>query len=254
MARSQKNPPSSGKKERAGKPRSRLVRGLRYLLVLLMSGGGAGVGGWQFKDHPVLHRLIQHVTGARPGSAPEARDRLRDVALKLAASHDPFRKPGFYEVTVNEVRLDPTLFKPGRTIDIQVRVQEQDSRGRDTVVWESRSFGERLATVGRDELAAGWPRRPFQVDWAPGVRFRVEVWDRKGGSLLQTRHFEMQPATEDEFPFRPGTHGLSLVEAVPGVHNPDANRIVFQSRRLDDPGVERTSGVADRDDGTVRIK
>ena len=63
----------------------------------------------------------------------------------------------------------------------------RDGRGQDSVVWDSRNYGERLAVVGKDALTAGWPNRPFQVEWSPGEVVFLEVYDRKNGLLCRTQ-------------------------------------------------------------------
>ena len=59
-----------------------------------------------------------------------------------------------------------------------------DARGRDTTLWDAKAYGERLAVVGKDDLTAGWPNRPFQVEWNPGDQFVLEVYDRQDRPLL----------------------------------------------------------------------
>ena len=71
-----------------------------------------------------------------------------------------FRRAGVYQVTINKVELAQALFKPGHTVDIQAKVTKRDARGQDTVVWESRQFGERLAVVGKDALDRGLAQSP----------------------------------------------------------------------------------------------
>ena len=68
---------------------------------------------------------------------------------------------------------------------------KRDGRGQDTVVWDSRSYGERLAVVGKDALTFGWPNRPFQVEWSPGEVVFLEVYDRKTGLFSPPKRFTL---------------------------------------------------------------
>ena len=51
-------------------------------------------------------------------------------------------------------------------------MKKLDAAGREGDVWDAKSFGSRLAVVGKDDLTAGWPDRPFQVAWNPGRSVR----------------------------------------------------------------------------------
>ena len=47
---------------------------------------------------------------------------------------------------------------------------------------------------GKDELTAGWPDRPFQVEWNPGDQFVLEVYDARMGLFIQPRRFTLAQA------------------------------------------------------------
>jgi hypothetical protein len=244
--------------------RTPLWRRFRYLLMFL--SGAAGVGGWQLKDHPLLQGIFQQVVEANPDGVPLQGELMR-VAAKALTSHESFREPGTFEVKVSTVKLDPGLFKAGHTVDIAVRVRKIDAQGHDSVVWESKNYGERLTLIGRDELAAGWANRPFQVDWTPGDRFSVDVWDAK--ALLLAKQFEMEPSQDGTFPLQTGTHGLTLVEWGRHTQRAEVNQIVFESHRISGADGPRTAeksrpaagprpaaaaAAAGRDDDTIVIK
>jgi hypothetical protein len=131
-----------------------------FYTILLVSGGGAGVGGWAFKDHPVVQAIWTAMTG-KPADEDVAdldKTLVSDVVGILKPGTD-FRRAGVYQVTINKVELNPVLFKSGHTVDIQAKVSKRDPRGHEAILWDSRTFGERLATVGKDDLTAGWPER-----------------------------------------------------------------------------------------------
>lgn len=215
--------------------RKSLFRRFVYFIVMLISGGGAGVGGWAFKDHPILQAVLGRVLPKNEDGSIN-RDELKEKLTSVVADalkRDDGRKPGVYRVKIAEVRLDPKLFKQGRTVDVQARVRQRDASGRETTVWESRSYGENLGQVGRDDLTATWANRPFEIDWSPGDSVVVEVWDRKAG-LFDRKELKMRAPESEAFPLTSGPHSLSLAGANLDVAQ---SRIVFQSERVGDSQV-----------------
>jgi hypothetical protein len=218
-----------------------LLRRLIYLVMLV--SGGTGVGGWLFKDHPVMQAAWTLVTG-KPAdeAAKDVDDTLKGALADVLKTGNSFRQPGTYQVTIPQVHLDASLFRPGHTVDIQARVLRLDGRGHDTTVWESKPFGERLATVGKDKLVAGWPQRPFQVAWKPGQQIVVEVFDRKPGLFIEPRRFIFSSADVQlrEFPLKPGTFPLEPTQMPDPPVDPRNNQIVLECQRVGDlPGSQR---------------
>ncbi len=105
-----------------------ILRRLMYLLVLV-TGGGAGVGGWALQDNPRAQALWTLVTGKPADIKTAAPDEslLKNVVDVLKPADD-FGRAGIYQVTINKVELDPALFKPGHTVDIQARVHSRGAR------------------------------------------------------------------------------------------------------------------------------
>ncbi|MFI5457050.1 MAG: hypothetical protein ACHRXM_16515 [Isosphaerales bacterium] len=225
-----------------------LIRRLVYLLVLV-SGGSAGVGGWAFKDHPRVQALWTLVTGTPADRASPALDRLLvSGAIDALKPHDDFRRPGIFQVTIKKVELDPSLFKAGRTVDIQTKVHKLGSQGRDTTLWDSRSYGQRLAVVGKDELSAGWPNRPFQVEWMPGELLVLEVSDCKAGLFAQPRRFTLagsDPAA-GEFPLKTGDFPLEPAQKPDPPVDPRISHVVLSSQRAGDLGHQDPTEIAER--------
>jgi hypothetical protein len=186
-------------------------------------------------------------------SADSGPGALATAVVGLLKPADDFRQPGTYQVTIPQVHLDPGVFKAGHTVDIQARVLKVDPRGRSTTVWETRPYGERLAVAGKDELSAGWPQRPFQIDWHPGERLMVEVYDRRTGLLAEPSQFVLAPAEAEprEFPLKPGTFSLEPARKVNSAVDPHGNRIVLKSQRLGDLASTETSQA---DDHPIVIK
>jgi len=216
---------------------------------VLVSGGSAGVGGWAFKDHPRVQALWTLLTGTpADGGSPALDGSLVSGAIDALKPHDDFRRPGIYQVTIKKVELDPTLFKAGRTVDIQTKVQKLDARGRDTTLWDSRTYGERLAVVGKDELSAGWPNRPFQVEWKPGDQLVLEVSDRKTGLFAAPKRFTLagsDPAA-GEFPLKTGDFPLEPAQKPDPPVDPRISHVVLSSQRAGDLGHQDPTEIAER--------
>jgi hypothetical protein len=234
------------------KKKPSLLRRLVYLVVLLSSGGS--FGGWALKDHPQVQALLKLVTGA-DGVSLDSLD-AKTVEGKVASavvgvitkSRDEFSKPGVYQVSIPRVSLDPAAFNPGHTVDIQAKVIKLDPRGRDVTIWDSKPFGERLAVVGKEELATGWPLRMFRVPWTPGDQIVVEVYDHRGGLFVQPKRFALAPPgpASKEFPLRSGTFPLVPFRTAERSQSADENRIDFVSSRIGDLEEKNSTQVAER--------
>jgi hypothetical protein len=219
------------------KERASLFRRLWYLAVVLIGGGGAGVGGWAFQDHPLVQALFGAVTGnSADGAGATADGSLVTQVVDALKPRDAFTQPGLYQVAVAKVDLDQKLFRPGHTVDIQARVRKVDHSGREVTVWDAKAFGSRLAVVGKDELSAGWPDRPFQVEWNPGDQFVLEVYDARMVLFIQPKRFKL---TQDEsptsgFPLKSGDFPLEPAVRSDSPVDPRTNHIVLRSQRLRD--------------------
>jgi hypothetical protein len=214
-------------------------RRLIYFVVMLVTGGGAGIGGWAFNDHPRIQALLSMVTGKaeEPGAgAVDLKDKLTS-AVAGVFQDDPCQ-PGLYKVKITEIQLDPKLFKTGHTVDIQARVVKIDGQEGQTVVWESKTYGENLAVAGKDELTAAFVNRPFEIDWSPGEKVVVEVWDRKG-ILFDRRELKMALSEPGVFPLASGTHALEVTGRSGPELESELNRIVLQSQRGGDSQARR---------------
>lgn len=205
-------------------------RRLIYVATVLLTGSGAGLGTWQLSDHPVLQRIVFGVRdGVLDGKDPK--DALADSLARLLEIGNTQRQSGVYEVKVADLQLDEAEFKDGQTVDLQARVVRFDDDDKPEVLWETRPFGERLAVVGKDPVSTNWANRPFEIDWQPGDRLVVEVWDRKG--IWEKRTFQMEPPEDGEvFPLCSGPHRLETSKSRRKPGTPATSKIVLQSRRV----------------------
>jgi hypothetical protein len=250
-------------KRRKRKQKTPIWKRLVYLLAIL--SGGGGVGGWAFKDHPALQALYTLATGQAPpqvtptGFIRPASTGGRSAAGSVARAvvnvlrpRDDFRKPGVYQVTIAKVQLDPKVFRSGHTADLQARVSRLDTHGREQTLWDSKNFGERRVVVGQDELSAGWPYRPFEVEWKPGEPLVVEVFDRNGGLFEPVRFVVAAPSEEPrEFPLKSGEFPLEKPRLLSRRDDPQVGRIVFRTERVADLPVP---AIADDTDRPIIIK
>ncbi|WP_165227255.1 hypothetical protein [Aquisphaera insulae] len=214
------------------KKRWPLLKKIWAVLAMLLTGG-AGAGGWAFKDRPILRAVYTKITGQEPQAdtpVAEIKDRLTGVVTGAIARDDP-KQPGVFRVKIDEIQLDPKLFKPGRTVDMQARVVRIDPAGKQAIVWESKTFGENLVVAGKDDLVASFSVRPFEVEWNPEDEIVVQVWDRKGG-LFDRRELKMALPEPGKFPLSSGDHALEVVGQRSDSLNSPRNRIAFKSERL----------------------
>ncbi len=213
------------------------LRRLTYLLVLA-TGGSAGVGGWLFQDHPRVQAVWTLLTGkpalATKSDAPT--DSLLDDVAQVLKPADDFSRPGIYQVAIKKVQLDPALFKAGHTVDIQARVQRRDSQGKEKILWESKKYGERLAVAGTDELSAGWQERAFQVEWNPGEEVVLEVYDAKPALFTQPRKLTLIPADPEAnvFPLKSGDFPLEPAQKSGQTLDPRVTHVVLECQRVGD--------------------
>ena len=211
------------------KKKPSLFRRLIYF-ILLLSGSG-GIGGYAFKDHPVVQALLTAVTGdsAKQDPSDVEKSLVGEVTGLLKKGPD-FTQPGVYQVTISKVELAQAAFKPGQTVDIQAKVTRRNDRGEDTVVWDSRSYGERLAVVGKDSLTAGWPNRPFQVEWSPGEVVFLEVYDRKPRLFAAPRRFTLAERNDAaDFPLKTGDFPLEPEQKAEPAVDPRLNHVVLSA-------------------------
>jgi hypothetical protein len=209
-----------------------LLRRLVYFVVMVMTGGSAGIGGWFFKDYPQLQALTEAVLGKSvdeldQGEGGKIKDRLT-TAVAEVLTRDP-KGPGVYKVRITALKLDPRQFTQGKTVDIQAEVRKTDAQGKNVLVWESKAYGENLAVVGRDDLTIDWDNRPFEIEWRPGEHIEVSAWDRRSG-FFNPKTFKMALPERDVFPLASGPHALAAASSRKAVQS-DLNRIVFDSRR-----------------------
>ena len=185
---------------------------------------------------PRSRRLLSLVTGDTGNANPSDVEKtlVGDVVGALKKGPD-FTRAGVYQVTINKVELAQGMFKPGRTVDIQAKVTKRDSRGQDTVIWDSRNYGERLAVVGTDSLATSWPNRPFQVEWRPGEVVFLEVYDKRLNLFAAPKRFTLSSSNgEADFPLKTGDFPLEAKQRQDPPLDPRLTHIVLNSQLIGD--------------------
>ena len=213
------------------KPKS-LFRRLIYFVVMLLTGGGAGIGGWAFRDHPQMRALLGMVMNKGQDESGEGVD-LKSAVVSAVSGvlKDDARQPGVFKVKITEIKLDTKLFKEGRTVDIQARICKLHEGQKPVTVWESKAYGENLAVAGKDDLTARFVDRPFEIEWSPGDQIVVDVWDRKG-ILFERRELKMARPEPGYFPLASGIHALEVTGRGGSSLDSEENRIVFQTKRV----------------------
>jgi hypothetical protein len=184
------------------------------VLVLLLAAVGVGAVGWYFPDTPVIGDLVHGF---------------------FSAGAKGVDKSGVYTVKIASVSVDKDEFKEGEKVDLQVLIKRVDPEGKEETLWDSRTFGERLATVGKDPLSANWSDRPFEIAWQQGEQIVLEVWDRRGLSDTRIAWLKSAPGSK-EFPLK-GTQSLTLLKDgdTPIAERRGAtNQIVFETSRKGD--------------------
>jgi hypothetical protein len=234
--------------------RKSLFRRFLTFVAMLITGSGAGLGGWMFKDHPRVQAFLATVLN-KTGAEADATALENELASAVSSviEGDQSRQPGLYKVKITEIKLDPKLFKSGRTVDLQTRVRKLDQAGREQVVWESQSYGENLSLVGKDDISAAFVNRPFEIQWSPGDRIIVEVWDRRGGHV-DGKKLTMALPEPGVFPLTSGVHALEVRGRSGTRMDSDFNRIVFETQHLSESqkGRQNNARIARSQDSKVR--
>ena len=212
------------------KTKRSLITRLFYYLVLLASG--SGIGGWALKDHPAVQALATLALGDASKNNPSDVEKVLvgDVTGLLKKGPD-FTQPGVYQVTINKVELAQGLFRPGHTVDIQAKVTGAALSGQDALVWDSRNFESASQWSVRTRSAAGWPNRPFQVDWSPGQVVYLEVYDRKNPFFAAPKRFTLSSSNGGaDFPLKSGDFQLDSHQRVDPPLDPRLTHVVLNSQ------------------------
>lgn len=211
-------------------------------LVLVGVAGGLGVGGYTYRDHPLVRQLLgkaDQVAGQNGVDLTQVEAEAKDVVKKVVGEvartveeADPSR-PGAFEVAIAAVRIDPAEFHAGRAADLDVRViRHAPKGGDDAVLWEGRATA-RPDPESHGRLELSWADRPFRVDWKPGQEFTIEVRDRKLLGLIEATWFKLDLDDDAAFPLRSKTYALDARADGRPTRDPSANAIVLKSHRIE---------------------
>jgi hypothetical protein len=223
-------------------------------LILLVLTGGVGVGGYTYRDHPIVRQLLGKAKEEAEANGIDvakvedaAKDALKVVAAdlgkkaedglgaleKAAADKVNIDRPGRFEVAVAAVRVDPEEFRAGRSAELDVRVIRHPAKGDDSVAWEAKATA-RASDDTDGLLELSWAKHPFRVDWAPGDEYTIEVRDRKLLGLSEPTWFTLDLDADGGFPLRSHTYHLARRADGKATRDPSANAIILKSHRLDD--------------------
>ncbi len=229
-------------------------------LILLVLTGGVGVGGYSYRDHPMVRQLLGKAEKEAEDNGidvakvkDEAKDVLKSLAAKVQEGVEAkvgevektvqdkveLARPGTFEVAITAVEVDPDEFRAGRSADLDVRVICHPAKeGRDSVVWEAKATAR--ATDDSDGLLElSWATHPFRVDWTPGDEYTIEVRDRKFLGR-ETSWFALDLDDDGSFPLRSKTHRLASRADGKPTRDPSANTIVLKSHRVESADRDRT--------------
>ena len=99
---------------------------------------------------------------------------------------------------------------------------------------------------GRTALTAGWPNRPFQVEWSPGEVVFLEVYDRKNGLFSAPKRFTLSSADgAADFPLKTGDFRSSPSKRPTRRSIPGSTHIVLNSQlvgELEEPAESPGAG------------
>ncbi len=223
-------------------------------LVLLVLTGGIGVGGYTYRDHPIVRQLLGKAKEEAEANGidvakveDEAKAALKVVATDLGKKAEDelgvlektvkdradVDRPGTFEVAVAAVRVDPDEFRAGRSAELDVRIIRHPRKGDDSVVWEAKATA-RASDDTDGLLELSWAKHPFRVDWSPGDEYTIEVRDRKLLGLSEPTWFSLDLDADGGFPLRSKTYHLAAKADGKPTRDPSANAIILKSHRLDD--------------------
>jgi hypothetical protein len=220
---------------------------LKAILPLLL--GGAGAGGYTFKDHPVVAALVRQITGqAKPGDPTVA----EAIAQKIAAvKPDPFTKPGDFRVELTQIAIDPATIGATDSTEVRVVVVHYGDDAKREVLWQSPAPATRYRMRGQDTWVAAWEDASFSFRWLPGDRVVVEVWERRG--LRPSKVFEYASASKERLPLATGDHPLTLTLKGAKPFPTEANTVTFDTRPIEDRAARvARDGDSDADDTRSR--
>lgn len=227
------------------KSKSSLLTRFRGLILLLLTGGLGGLGGLEMSDYPILSKIIRYIQS--DGGIEVAGDGLRSgIVGKLervtSSRFDPYARAGTFEVKVERLSLSDLEYEPGRTLDLQVRVARVRGGRAESIVWDSRTLGPNRREVGRDELTAGWSEKPFRINWTPGDRYILEVWDTSGRLKFTKLFILSRTGRAEEFPLRPATYVWSIRADGEPTRDAEGNLVVLSGQPVDPNEPETGTG------------
>jgi hypothetical protein len=239
MARGKK----AAKAEKSEKPPKSWFSRVKLMIAGSILSGGLGLGGYEFRDHPILAAIVKFLTGqSKPGDGTLVKAIVEEVGTATKKAKQ-FEGEGTFEVNLKEISLDPATLGNDKAPELRAVVVRYDDDGKRQIVWQSKNATVRPAAGKSDPIVAAFDEEPFEVAWKPGDRFVIEIWTRR--LLRGVKLFERADASQEKFPLAPGEYPLKLVANGARSADAAASSVTFEAKRKDD---EASSRVA-RDEG-----
>ena len=183
--------------------------------MVIISGGGAGLGSWAFQDDPRLLALWTLVTGKpADGDKTQLDGSLVTEVVDAFKPRDAFRQPGALPGHHRQGPARPKTLQAGAYRQHPGQGEEtRPARPRYRRSGMPRRMDSGWPSWARTNSTAGWPHRPFQVEWNPGDQFVLEVYDAKTGLFIPPTRFTLAQAdsSANEFPLKSGDFPLEPV-------------------------------------------
>ena len=207
---------------------------LKLMVAGSILSGGLGLGGYQFRDYPILAAIVKFLTGeAKPGDGTLVKAIVQEVGTAAKKARE-FETEGTFLVNLKEVSLDPNVVANDKTPELRAVVVRFGSDAQRQVVWQSKNATVRPGGDASGSLVASFDEPAFEIPWQPGDRLVVEIWTRK--LLRGVKLVERADASQEKFPLAPGEYPLKRVANAGKGTDAGSSSLTVEARRKPDPG------------------
>jgi hypothetical protein len=232
------------KSETSAKPEKSWFSRLKLMIAGSILSGGLGLGGYEFRDHPVLAAIVRFLTGqAKPGDGTLVKAIVEEAGAAAKKAKE-FASAGTFEVNLKRISLDPATVGSDRSPELRAVVVRYGDDGRRQVVWQSKNAsisrgggaGDSDSDSDAVAVVASFEEPAFEIPWQPGDRLVVEIWERR--LLRGVKLFERADASQEKFPLAPGDYPLKLVASGGRGEDPGRNILTVDAKRKADEADE----------------